>query len=60
MRWMMWGCQMIDTDALNTFLQDTALLYVNEIAGAVIAITIISLFFYMFKIRILGRIKDVQ
>jgi hypothetical protein len=56
----MWGCQMIDTDALNTFLQDTALLYVNEIAGAVIAITIISLFFYMFKIRILGRIKDVQ
>ena len=49
---------MIDTVALDSFLLDTALLYVNEIAGAVLAISLILTFFIMFRDKIIERIHE--
>jgi len=50
---------MIDTTALDAFLIGTAYLYVNDIAGAVIAIGILVMFILQFRSQVLERISNV-
>jgi hypothetical protein len=47
---------MVDMVALESFLMGTALLYIDEIAGAVIAVSILLTFLLYFRDKYLERL----